>query len=60
MKILSLNGKRQFTSDWIESPLEASVPGSVYNDLLNAGKIPDPFWGDNEMIILPLMEHDYI
>ncbi len=59
MEILSLNGKWQFESDWLESPVDAAVPGSVYNDLLNAGKIPDPFWGDNEMQVLPLMEYDY-
>ena len=28
--------------------LPASVPGSVYTDLFNNHKIPDPFFGDNE------------
>lgn len=27
--------------------LPATVPGSTYSDLLKAGKIPDPFYGDN-------------
>ncbi len=27
--------------------LRAVVPGSTYTDLLRAGKIPDPFYGDN-------------
>ena len=59
MEILSLNGKWQFESEWLESPVNAAVPGSVYSDLLTAGRIPDPFWGDNEMKVLPLMEYDY-
>ncbi len=59
MEIFSLNGKWQLSSDWLNSPLEAAIPGSVYSDLLNAGIIPDPFWGDNEMKVLPLMEHEF-
>ena len=59
METLSLNGKWQLESDWLESAIDATVPGSVYSDLLNAGKIPDPFWRDNEMTALPLMEYDY-
>ena len=38
---------------------EASVPGSVYQDLLNAGKMSDPFWKDNEIEALQLMDYDY-
>ncbi|MBR6258419.1 MAG: glycoside hydrolase family 2 protein [Lachnospiraceae bacterium] len=38
---------------------EASVPGSVYQDLLNAGRMEDPFWKDNETEALKLMDHDY-
>ena len=37
----------------------ASVPGSVYRDLLNAGQMEDPFWKDNETEALKLMDHDY-
>lgn len=38
---------------------DASVPGSVYRDLLNAGQMEDPFWKDNETEALKLMDHDY-
>ena len=38
----------------------ASVPGSVYHDLLTAGLIPDPFWRDNENEALKIMEYDFI
>ena len=37
----------------------AQVPGSVYHDLLNAQKIPDPFYRDNENDALKLMEHEF-
>ena len=38
---------------------DASVPGSVYQDLLNAGRMEDPFWKDNEIKALEIMDHDY-
>ena len=38
---------------------EALVPGSVYGDLLRAGKMEDPFWKDNEDAALKLMDYDY-
>ena len=37
--------------DWII----ATVPGSVYGDLLQAGKMEDPFWKDNEYRALDRM-----
>ena len=60
MQKLSLNGT------WtLEIPgsgfgmVSASVPGSVYHDLLNAQLIPDPFYRDNEMDALALMDNDF-
>jgi len=40
--------------------LQATIPGSVYSTLLNADKMPDPFWRDNELDALKIMEHDFI
>ena len=60
MKKLSLNGI--WTLEVPESGFDivpATVPGSVYHDLLTAGKIPDPFYRDNEMDALKLMDHDF-
>lgn len=37
----------------------AQVPGSVYGDLLRAGRMQDPFWKDNEIEALQLMDDDY-
>lgn len=59
MLLLNLNGKwkmkRMDESSWIN----AVVPGSVYNDLLQAGKIEDPFYRDNEYKTLELSKFDY-
>ncbi len=48
MIIESLSGAWEFhqanSPDW----LPALVPGGVHTDLMNAGKIPDPFVADNE------------
>ena len=38
---------------------EATVPGSVYNDLLSAGQMEDPYYRDNEMAALELMKNDF-
>ena len=37
----------------------ASVPGSVYNDLINAGRLEDPYYRDNELNALEMMKHDF-
>ena len=42
-----------------EEWIVATVPGSVYGDLLNAGKMENPFWKDNEDEALKLMDYDY-
>ena len=61
MKTMTLNGAWE-----LEIPgspfgaVSASVPGSVYHDLLTAGAIPDPFDRDNEVRALEIMEHDFI
>ena len=61
MKLQSLNGVWTLNIPGSEFPeTGASVPGSVYHDLLTAGLIPDPFWRDNENEALKIMEHDFI
>jgi len=42
-----------------KSWLPARVPGCVHTDLLAAGKIPDPFWGDNEAQLQWIEERDW-
>lgn len=46
---------RSGDKDWIT----AEVPGSVYGDLLKARRMEDPFWKDNEIEALSLMDYDY-
>ncbi|MCL2081612.1 MAG: glycoside hydrolase family 2 protein [Oscillospiraceae bacterium] len=40
--------------------IKAAVPGSVYSALLDAKLIEDPFWRDNELDALKLMDNDFI
>ena len=55
----NLNGiwrmRRCDTQDWIKG----TVPGSVFNDLLNAGRIEDPFYRDNEDQAKIIASYDY-
>lgn len=39
--------------------IAAQVPGSVYLDLMAAGKMEDPYWKDNEDAAIKLMDYDY-
>ncbi len=58
--IIPLNGTwRMRPADETEW-LSATVPGSVYADLMDAGRMDDPFWRDNETAAFALMEKDYI
>lgn len=38
---------------------QAKVPGTVYTDLLRNGSMEDPFFKDNELKALKLMDEDY-
>lgn len=42
-----------------EDYIEALVPGSVYGALLEKGLMPDPYYRDNELDALKLMENDF-
>ncbi|MBP1555858.1 MAG: glycoside hydrolase family 2 protein, partial [Oscillospiraceae bacterium] len=60
MKKVSLNGAWTLcVSDTEFQNVAATVPGSVYNDLLNAGLMEDPFKGANENEALKIMDHDF-
>lgn len=53
-----LNGNWNMRCD-LEEYQPAVVPGTVYTDLLRNGNMEDPFWKDNEIHALSLMEKDY-
>lgn len=59
MKKQLLHSGWQLTTVGKNDTIPATVPGSVYNDLLNAGRMEDPYWRDNEMKALALMDEDY-
>jgi len=42
-----------------EEFIPATVPGSVYNDYLNSGKMENPYYRDNELKALELMKRDF-
>ena len=59
MKKLSLNGKWQIKSEAEKDWVEAKVPGSVHENLMNAGLIEDPFYRTNEDVTRELFRKDY-
>ena len=61
MKKQSLNGAWILDIPGSAFPeTKASVPGSVYHDLLQAGLMPDPFYRHNEDDALKIMEYDFV
>lgn len=59
MQLIDLNGqwqmKRSDEAEWIN----AIVPGSVFNDLINAGKMEDPYFRKNEYTAYEQSRFDY-
>ncbi|WP_337956091.1 beta-mannosidase [Alicyclobacillus herbarius] len=58
--LIDLNGNWRMKSVNGEEWLPAQVPGSVYLDLLRAGRIPDPFYRDNELRVFDVAKQDYV
>lgn len=59
MKRIDLNQKWKMKIAGETEYIEAKVPGSVYNDLLNAGRMEDPYFRDNEGASLELMKNNF-
>ena len=57
--------KQKLHSNWKMKKLQdseylpAAVPGSVYHDLLVNHKMEDPYWRDNELKALKIMDSDF-
>ena len=60
MQTVSLNGEWRMRIAGEDRWTTARVPGSVYQDMLAAGRMEDPFWRDNEDKALKLMENDFL
>jgi len=59
MSVMGLNGKWKLKRTDEEQWIDAIVPGSVYNDLLNENIIGDPYYRDNEEMTMEVALHDY-
>lgn len=60
METFDLNGDWQVTKSGATDWLPAKVPGCVHTDLLAAGKIPDPFYRDNEKLVQWVGETNWV
>jgi beta-mannosidase len=56
---LNLGGAWRVSRKGAEDWIPATVPGCVHTDLLAAGKIPDPFYRDNEKLVQWVTEADW-
>ena len=56
---LPLTGPWQFRQAGTETWLSATVPGAVHTDLMAAGRIPDPFFGENELQVKWVADQDW-
>jgi len=59
MLALTLNGKWKMKRTTDQQWIDATVPGSVFNDLLNAGIIEDPYYRENEDQAKEIASYDY-
>ena len=60
MKIQKLNNNWQMRIAGEDIWLPARVPGSIYQDLTDGGRLDDPYWRDNEKKALAIMENYFI
>lgn len=60
MKNYSLNGEWKFREDGKRGWMKASVPGVIHTDLLDLGKIPDPYYGKNELALQWIGQTDWV
>lgn len=60
MKIQKLNENWQMQIAGEDAWLPARVPGSVYQDLIDGGRLDDPYWRDNEEKALAIMENCFV
>lgn len=59
MHIYDLNGKWEMKRTDETAWQVSTVPGSVYNDLMNLGQLPDPFYRENEYEALEISKYDF-
>src|SRR5512140_91729 len=57
---IDLNGRWQAAKVGSKEWITATVPGCIHTDLLAAGKIPDPFYRDNEQALQWIGETNWV
>jgi len=60
MEKISLNGTWRLSKTGEQDNIPANVPGCVHLDLMVNGKIPDPFYRDNELEVMWVGETDWV
>ncbi len=60
MQTVSLNGQWRMCISGENDWMKAQVPGSVYQDMLHADRLEDPFYRDNEDMALALMDNEFL
>lgn len=60
MKLIDLCGFCTMQNAKEDSKMVSCIPGSVAATLLENGKIPDPYYRDNEEKVLPVFDEDYV
>ncbi|HCE42798.1 MAG TPA: hypothetical protein DET40_04560 [Lentisphaeria bacterium] len=60
MKTLTLSGEWKLIRLKTKETVPAQVPGDTHSALLDAGKIPDPYWADNELAVQWIGREDWI
>ncbi len=60
MKRIDLSGEWKLIRVKNNESVPAQVPGDTHSALLDAGKIPDPYWADNELSVQWIGREDWI
>lgn len=60
MRTIPLDGEWSLQQAGKNESMKATVPGTVHTDLLSAGKIPNPYFRDNEDSLQWIGEVDWI
>ena len=60
MQTIKLDGDWRVAQSGKRGTIPARVPGCVHTDLLAAGKIPDPFYRDNELKLQWIGEANWV
>ncbi len=60
MKTIELAGTWKLQNKAGTYSVKSALPGDTHSALLAAGKIPDPYWADNELQLQRLAQEDWI